>query len=160
MFLPSAISAAPAPARALGRDLLVSPLADADFDELSLWYQARVLRIARASLGPEATVRERDEMLQAASRHAASIDFMTEFQLLGGNRSGPIAEKEALAQFAWRLLRRANRPAVTLDEARQIVQTGDGLAEILDAWQLVQFGERKTEAEADGKKADPTESAP
>ena len=44
-MLPSAITAAPAPARALGRDLLVSPLSDADFDELSLWYQIRVLRI-------------------------------------------------------------------------------------------------------------------
>ncbi|HUT10431.1 MAG TPA: hypothetical protein VMY42_08040 [Thermoguttaceae bacterium] len=134
-MLSSLASAAPAPVRIGDRDFLLSPLSDRDFDELSLWYQGRVLRIARASLDADSTSRDREETLKAAYAHASSIDFFSEFQT-----GGLLSQKEALAQFVWRVLRK-QQPAFSLDDARKLVTTDtDSLAAIMDIWHLLQFG--------------------
>ncbi len=149
-MLASMASAAPVPITIAGRDFLLSPLSDRDFDELSLWFQARVLRVARASLGPDSSPQEREETMRAAYAHAATIDFFTEYN----NRSQrPQAElDEATAQLIWRALRK-NHPAMSLEDARTILQS-EAAAEVVDAWRLAQFGRapaRKEDAEDPGK---------
>lgn len=153
-MLPSLASAAPVPVQIDGRDLLVSPLSDRDFDELSLWYQGRVLRIARASLDPESAPAEREETLHAAYSHAAKIDFFSEFR-----SGGLMAQKEVMAQFVWRTLRK-RQPALTLDEARRLAES-DASVDIVDAWHLAQFG-KPTKEEGPGKneQTGPTVPAP
>lgn len=150
-MLPSIASAAPAPVRVGDRDLMVFPLSDRDFDELSLWFQVRVLRMARASLGPDATPAEREETLKAACARAGEMDFLTAYQ-----QCGPTEQRLVLPDFVWRLLRK-NR-GFTLDDARRLVESGDGLGEIMDAWRLVQFGEppaaKGDAAEGPGKNAE------
>jgi len=143
-MLASLASAAPVPVRIGDRDLLLSPLSDRDFDELSLWYQGRILRIARASLEPESSLAEREETLKAAYAYAATIDFFSEFE-----SGGLLAQKEVMAQFVWRLLRK-KQPAYTLDESRKL--DGDTMSQIMDAWHLAQFGKPLvTEAEGPEK---------
>lgn len=149
-MLASLASAAPVPVHAGGRDLLLSPLSDRDFDELSLWFQARVLRVARASLGPDSTPQEREETMRAAYAHAATIDFFTEYN----NRSKRTQAEldEATAQLIWRALRK-NHPAISLEDARAVIRS-EASAEVVDAWRLAQFGKApaaKDDAEDPGK---------
>lgn len=147
-MLASLASAAPIPVRIGDRDFLISPLSDRDFDELSLWYQGRVLRIARASLDAESTSQEREETLAAAYAHATGIDFFSEFQ--GG---GLLAQKEAMAQFIWRLLRK-HQPKLALDDTRELLATeNDSLAAVMDVWHLVQFGKSASKPEDPEKNA-------
>ena len=136
-MLASLASAAAAPIRIGNRDMMLSPLSDRDFDELSLWYQGRVLRIARASLDDSSTPAEREETMKAAYAYASQIDFLSEFRGVG-----LMAEKEVLAQFMWRLLRNGQQKGqkFTLDDARQLVKSGEPLGDAIDAWHLVQFG--------------------
>ena len=134
-MLGSLASAAPIPVRIGDREMLLSPLSDRDFDELSLWYQGRVLRIARASLDAESTAAEREETLKAAYAHAGGIDFFTEFQ-----NGGLLSQKEAMVQLVWRLLRK-RQPAFSLDDAEKLSEMeDDSLSVVIDAWCLVQFG--------------------
>ena len=132
-MLASQISAASAPVQIAGRALVVSPLSDRDFDELSLWHQGRILRIARASLDAQSTPSEREETLKAAFAYASGIDFFTEAQT-----GGILGQKEVMVQFVWRLMRKGQ--AFSMEDAKKIVESGDGIDTILDAWHLVQFG--------------------
>jgi len=147
-MLPHVASAAPVPVHAGGRDLLLSPLSDRDFDELSLWYQGRVVRIARASLDADNAPAEREETLRAAYAHAARIDFFSEFQT-----GGLMAQKEVMAQFVWRLLRKRN--TFTLDDAKGLVASGESLDEIMDAWHLAQFGATPKAKKQEGSEKNP-----
>ena len=132
-MLPSVASAASVPVRIGDRDLLVSPLSDRDFDELSLWFQVRVLRTARACLESDAPRTEREEILKAAYARAAEIDFLSAYQTCS-----PTEQRLVLPDFIWRLLRK--NAGFTLDDARRVVESGDGLKDIMDAWHLAQFG--------------------
>lgn len=158
-MLASLASAAPVPVQVGGRDLLLSPLSDRDFDELSLWYQVRVLQIARASFTPENTPQEREETMRAACAQAASIDFLSEF-----GSGGIQAASEATAQFVWRLFRKHPKNVFTLDDARRLVRSGESIQNIMDDWQFMQYGkvpENKTEGgENPGKNDDAAVPAP
>ena len=61
-----------------GRQYLITAVSDRDFDELSLWHQGRVLRIARASLDSDTPESEKRLTLQAAYEYAKGIDFLSE----------------------------------------------------------------------------------
>ncbi len=98
-----------------GKQYLVTALSDRDFDELSLWRQARVLRMARASLDRDAPEAEKRATLKAAFEYATEIDFLSE--AMSGD---PITQKEALVQFVWRLLRK--RQEVRLEDATALVE--------------------------------------
>lgn len=141
-MLASLASAAPVPVRIGDRDFMLSPLSDRDFDELSLWYQGRVLKMARASLDSDSTPEERDETLRAAYAFASGIDFLSEFRGVG-----LLAEKEVLAQFVWRLFRKQQK--FTLDDAREMVQSGQPLGNVMDAWHLAQYGKAPKEESAE-----------
>ena len=145
-MLPSHLSNAAAPVTIGGREYLITALSDRDFDELSLWRQARVLRIARASLDPEASEAERRATLKAAFEYAGEIDFLSE--AMSGD---PIAQKEALAQFVWRLLR--GRQEMSLEDTTALVEKHIAdMAAVIDAWHLLTFDEPP---EATAKKNDP-----
>ena len=58
-----------------------------------------------------------------------------------------------MVQFVWRLMRKGQ--AFSMEDAKKIVESGEGIDTILDAWHLVQFGTPGKAVEDPGKNDSP-----
>ena len=153
-MLTTTVSGASAPVTIGGKEYQIVALSDLDFDELSLWHQGRVLKMARASIDPETSEADKVLTLKSAYEYAKGIDFISEF------RSGSmITQKEVTCRFLWKLLKK-RQPALTLDAARELLNKHpEDIAGVTDAWQFLQFGQPPAEADAK-KNTDLIQEAP
>src|SRR5262245_27878111 len=69
-----------------GKSYEFSPLTDRDIDELDEWVQARIIDMARKSLPPTATLRDREETISLAIREAAQTSISNNLQVLSSVR--------------------------------------------------------------------------
>lgn len=99
-----------------GRDIeiLVTRLTDVDISELDEWVQSRFVKLARASLGDDATQKERDETLRLAMHEAAGLTWMS------GQGAKMMASVDGMARLVWQAAR-SRQPEIAFERIRALM---------------------------------------
>lgn len=132
--MPQSVTAAPHPVKLDGKDYLMSPLTDGDFEQLNNWLRSGVIQMARQSMTPDMTSEEREETLAVAMREARKMSYLSE-----AGRAA-LASVDGTAQLVWLGLRH-NHPNLTADEVRSLVFGGDDSLAVLKVWEEINLGE-------------------
>ena len=98
-----------------GRKWRLTPLDDADMDELTEWCQSEIINMAERSLSPRATKAQRDERLSIAIREAAGITWMS------SQGAKMLTTLNGICQMVLVSIRK-NHPEVTLDELKVVMR--------------------------------------
>lgn len=105
------ITAAPMEVPLGGQLYRMSPLNDVDIAELDNWLKARVIRMARESLSPDADEADRRLTVESAIAYATTLTWMS------GQGAKLMATLDGMAQIIWQSIKR-HHPNVTPAEIR------------------------------------------
>lgn len=109
-------TAAAAPLILKGVEYRVSPLTDRDQEEINNWLRSRMIEVARSALTPSMDQDSRDEILGAAMREAAKLDFMA------GRGIKELMGPAGICRLLYQSLRREH-PGIQPDQAKQLLFT-------------------------------------
>lgn len=108
-----------------------SPLSDRDLAELDAWLQSKVIQIARQSLTPDLSQKERDETLSLAMREASNVSFLTK----AGQTQ--LATISGMVHLLWMSIRK-NHPDVSEDTLQsKLMENIDNIRIITDKFREV-----------------------
>ena len=124
------------------KTFMASMLSDRQWGELTLWLQARQLRIAKAAIDPELNEPDHD---REESRVMSLISRLDARMSMRDIASVP----DGFSYWTWQLLRKSH-PAITNDEVHQMIEASPGdTKNVYEAWKLLNaVGETRPPAAA------------
>ena len=111
-----------------GTSYLMSPLTDRDISELDEWLQVRYIQLAVSSLGPKATLEERNEVRLQAAEAASSLTW------LSGRGASVMASIDGVTRMLWQSIKREH-PTVTEQELRKHMYAPENIAAVRDRFE-------------------------
>jgi hypothetical protein len=136
---------APTTVKVGGRTFRMSPMTDEDIATMDQWIRARHVRIARATLSPDATDAQRELTESVALRQASSMTFMS------GAGAALMGTPEALAMLFWCGIRH-NHPEMTPEAVRELLFNPDNLDALQAEWDRMNLEPRRAGEAASKKK--------
>lgn len=115
-------TAAPSEIRLGGLILRMKPFTDSDISELDNWLRALVIRTARESLPDDASQEDRLTTIEAATRAAMGMSWMS------GQGARMMATLDGLAQLVWQSVHH-HHPTVTPADIRKELLDPDTIEE-------------------------------
>jgi len=123
-------TAPPAELKLGGKVFQFSPMTDEDIAYLDQWVQQRHIRIARQSLGDDATDEQRDRTERIALEQASTMSFMS------GTGARIISTIDGWSQIMFCGIRK-NHPGVTSKDIRDLLLDPENLDKLQDEWELL-----------------------
>jgi hypothetical protein len=128
-----------------GKEYLLDPLEDVDIEELNNWLRSDVINMARASLTPEMTSAERQEVLGVAMDRARGLSWIS------GDGAAVMASLSGISRVIWQGLKK-RYPELTPGLIQKLIMDKRTLDYAMSIWRELNLGQVGKTAAAAKKK--------